>query len=231
MHIKAVIFDLDDTLIHSGLNHKEIKSSIIDFLAKFGVNRDLLNENMPNFEIIDRSIEDLRRKGLSESAIKSIVDGVIVMLNDAELKSLSRASLMEGAIEVLAKLRSLGLKIGIVTNSCTAYAKRVIEMFSLNEYIDSLVTRDDVSRPKPDPEHLLKILEALGVEASEVVFVGDHLIDALCARRCGVKFILLKNEKWNSKDSEKMATAIINSLNQLPVLIQSFKERSENSIY
>lgn len=220
MRIKAVIFDLDDTLIHSGINYSEVKSSIIDFLVKCGVDKGLLDENMPNFEIIGRAVRDLRRKNFPEPSIRRIVNGAIAMLNDAELKSLDRARPMEEALEALMGLRGLGLRIGIVTNSCAAYTRKVIEMFSLGEHVDAVVTRDEVSSPKPNPAPLLRILEVLGVDASEALFVGDHLIDALCARGCGVRFILLKNKKWNLVDSEKMASAVIDNLSQLQPLIQ-----------
>lgn len=222
MRVKAVIFDLDDTLIRSGIDYGEVKSSIIRFLVRSGVDEGLLNENMSNLEIIDRAIKYLREKNFGEVRVKEIINSVHAMFNEAELKSLGKAMLMDGSIETLVALKGLGFKIGVVTNSCGTYSRRIFEMFSLSRYIDVLVTRDDVTRHKPDPEHLLKALESLGVDVSEAVFVGDHLIDALCARKAGVKFILLKSERQGSRDAEKSASAVIDSLSELPSLIQQF---------
>ncbi|MEM0010764.1 MAG: HAD-IIIA family hydrolase [Candidatus Bathyarchaeia archaeon] len=220
MRVKAVIFDLDDTLIRSGIDYKMTKVLVIKFLVESGVDETLLDENMSNLEIINRAIEDLRKKNFSEVRIKEIINNVYAMFNKAELKSLDKAELMDASLKTLAELKSLGLKIGIVTNSCSAYSKKIIEKFSLDKYIDILVSRDDVTHHKPDPEHLLKALEALGVDSSEAVFVGDHFVDALCAKRAGVKFILVKNKKWSSQEAEKNAFTIIDDLGVLPSLIR-----------
>lgn len=220
MQIKAVVFDLDDTLIRSGINYRETKSSIIKFLFESGVAEELLNENMSNLEIINRAVEDLRGKNYAEDRIREIINKVYEMFNEAELKALNKARLMDGALETLAMLKKIGLKIGIVTNSCGAYARRILEMFSLDRYVDAVIARDDVARHKPDSEHLLKALEKLGVQESETIFVGDHLIDALCARNAGVKFILFRNEKWDPRHAEKSASAVINHLSELLVIIK-----------
>ncbi|MBS7604858.1 MAG: HAD family hydrolase [Candidatus Bathyarchaeia archaeon] len=220
MRVKAVIFDLDDTLIRSGIDYRVAKVSAIKFLVESGVDETLLNENMSNMEIINRAIEDLRKKNFSEIRIKEIINNVYAMFNKAELKSLDKAELMDTSLKTLTELKSLGLKIGIVTNSCSTYSKKIVEKFSLDKYIDILVSRDDVTRHKPDPEHLLKALEALGVDSSEAVFVGDHFVDALCAKRAGVKFILVKNKKWSSQEAEKNAFTIIDDLGVLSSLIR-----------
>ncbi|MEM2321450.1 MAG: HAD-IA family hydrolase [Candidatus Bathyarchaeia archaeon] len=220
MQTKAVIFDLDDTLISSGIDYKKAKSSVISFLVESGVTDGLLSESMSNLEIINRAIEDLHGKNFTEAMIRRIIDRVYAMFNEAELRALERARPMDGSMETLAALKDLGLRIGVVTNSCSAYARRVLKTFSLDKYIDVLFARDEVPRHKPDPEHLLRALEALGVHSSEAVFVGDHLIDALCARDSGVKFILLRNKKWYLRDAEKNAFAVINHLSELPALLQ-----------
>jgi len=219
MCIRAVIFDLDNTLIRSTINFKELKKRIIDFLVKSGVEGSLLNESMLNFEVINKAVEDLRCKKVPEERIKEVVNEVIAMLNEAEIRSLDRAELMDGALETLASLKTLGFKIGIVTNGCRMYANKVIEMFSLGKYVDTVITRDEVASPKPNPGHLLKALEVLGVRAEESVFVGDHLIDALCAKGSGVRFILFKSSERKIEDSEKVASAVINDLSKLVSLI------------
>lgn len=215
--IRAVIFDLDDTLIRSRIDYAGVKRSLISFFVSHGVEPHLLNENMLNLEIFRAAGESLRSKNLPEELIRRVFEGAKAILDNYELKALDGVRLMEGALDALDALKRMGLKIGIVTNSCREYTVRVIEMFSLNKYVDAFVTRDDVSNLKPDPEHLLKALEALGVPASEAVFIGDHWIDAVCAERANVRFILLRNERWKFKETG----IVINDLRSLPALLQS----------
>jgi HAD superfamily hydrolase (TIGR01549 family) len=220
MHsIKAVIFDLDDTLIRSGIDYRRMKTLLIKFLVESGVESNLLNENMLNLEIFRTAAENLRKKNFPENKIKNVLDRANQILNEVEMESLSKVRLMEGALETLLALKNRNVKVGIITNGCRRYAIEVIKMLSLEKYIDALVARDDVTDYKPSPEHLLKALEILGVSTSETIFVGDHWIDALCAKNAGVKFILLKGRDeykvWNFRGVEDTIAAAINDLREL----------------
>jgi len=62
--LRAVIFDLDETLIHSGIDFKKMKSETIKFLQGVGVAHELLNNRMLNVEITRVAVENLRGKGL-----------------------------------------------------------------------------------------------------------------------------------------------------------------------
>ena len=212
---RAVIFDLDDTLIRSKIDYKRMKSSIIKFLVGVGVESSLLSEDMLNSELLRVAIKDLRKKGASERAIRNVIEEVNAIMNGFELESLDNVELMEGTLEVLDSLKKHGVKIGIITNGCKNYAVSIVRKFSLDKYVDAIVARDEVSNPKPDPKHLLIMLDVLGVSAEEAIFVGDHWIDALCARDAGVRFILLKNERWQSKNVNGMRSEIIGDLRNL----------------
>ena len=62
--LRAVIFDLDETLIHSKIDFKKMKFEIISFLQYMGVTPGLLNDRMLNVEITRVAVENLRGKGL-----------------------------------------------------------------------------------------------------------------------------------------------------------------------
>lgn len=216
-NVKAVVFDLDDTLVRSKTDYKKMKISIIKLLVKAGVDPSLLNENMLNYELLRVAVEDMRKKKISERTIKKIVSEANAIMNRVELESLEDAELMEGALEVLSRLKKRGIKIGIITNGCRDYAVSVAGRLSLDRYIDAIVARDEVSAPKPNPEHLLTILKILGVSVEEAVFVGDHQIDASCARDAGVRFILLKsrNKHRHFGNFDRMEFELIEDLRDL----------------
>ncbi len=216
-NIKAVIFDLDDTLIHSRINYKKMKSSIINFLINVGVQPSLLSEDMLNFEILRAAIEDLRKKETPENVIRKINNEVNAIMNKVELESLNDAKLRKGALEVLYDLKKRDIKIGIITNGCKDYAISIVRKFSIERYIDAIIARDEISNSKPDPEHLLTMLKILQVKTKEAIFVGDHWIDALCARNAGVRFILLKDKKEGrlSKTANCVRFEIIEDLRDL----------------
>ncbi|MBS7634793.1 HAD family hydrolase [Candidatus Bathyarchaeota archaeon] len=226
--VKAVIFDLDDTLIKSKINYERMKNLIIDFLASVGVASGLLNKNMPNFEIVNAAKMDLSGK-VSRCEIEKILNKVNDIMDEVELKSLGDAELMDNALSTLKELKKMGLKAGIVTNGCRKYAEEIMSRFCLGKYVDAIVARDDVSNPKPDPEHLLRVLEILNVPVEGAVFVGDHWIDALCAKKAGVPFILLRSRTRIFKEAEEMSYAKINTLRDILLLLQCGKEEIRNN--
>ena len=188
--MKAVVFDLDGTLVHSRIDFGKMKRRSIGLLEASGVEPGLLTEKMGNYDIERLSTEDLRTRGVSEEDIGKIFQKVSEIMNEVELEALGDVELFEGVSETLEKLKNRGLRIGIVTRSCREYADRVIERLKLRGLIDAVLARDDVSKPKPDPEHLLSLMTILGVKPSETVMVGDHAMDALCAQNAGVRFLL-----------------------------------------
>ena len=71
----------------------------------------------------------------------------------------------------------------------------------LHENFDLIQTRHESPRPKPYPDGLLKITDELGVESTEVVYIGDALIDGAAAKRAGIEF-------WGVSTGETSANAL-----------------------
>jgi HAD superfamily hydrolase (TIGR01509 family) len=103
-------------------------------------------------------------------------------------------------IEMLKKIKHLDLKIGVVTNSISKTSKLMLELSGILEYLDVLITNEDVLRNKPFPEPYLKALELLHLENDEVLVVEDssHGIESAKSAKCQV--IEIKNPddlNWN----------------------------------
>jgi len=213
--LRAIIFDLDGTLIHTAIPFKEMKSRIIEYLQTVGVTPGLLNNDMLNFQITSIAVEDLRRKGVSQEKIRSILSKVSDIMNRVELESLPRASLIESVPETLKAMKAMGLKIGIMTRSCHKYAEKILNKFRLSKFFDAVVARDDVENPKPNPEHAFHLLSLLGVRAEEALYVGDHWSDGECAKKAGLKFVLIKKCDQKVTSPEESGFPTVNSIQDL----------------
>ena len=217
--MKAVIFDLDETLIHCRVDFKKMKALTIGFLQQSGVTPGLLNDGMLNFEIMRLAVADLRGKSFSENAIRRVRANVTKIMNNVELESLGGVTAMEGAKETLKALKSRGLKIGIMTNGCHEYAEKVLSKVGLDRYVDAVAARDDVEKPKPDPEHAFHLLKLLGVSATEALFIGDHWLDAECAKRAGLAFVLVKNRMQDVEALKDHPYQAVNSIKDIVNLV------------
>jgi pyrophosphatase PpaX len=94
-----------------------------------------------------------------------------------------------GAVEVMMELRARGSRVGVVTSKGSRIARRTLDVCGLADSFDYLVCGDEVKRGKPDPEPVLRALDALGLGAAsnDVVFVGDSPHDLRAGRLAGTR--------------------------------------------
>ena len=78
------------------------------------------------------------------------------------------------AIPTLEKIREMGYKTGLITNSDTHVQERKLEMLGLYPYLDEIVISGAVGYRKPQKEIFQLMADKLGIETNEMMFVGDH---------------------------------------------------------
>ncbi len=218
--MKAVIFDLDGTLIDSEIDFQKMKKRSIRLLEDSGVEQGLLTEKMLNYDIERRAIENLRTRGVPEGEIQRIFYKVAEIMNEIELEAVEDAKLIDGVVETLENLKILGLKVGIITRSCREYTNRILKKFELNGLIDAAAARDDVSKPKPDPEHPRYLTKILGVKPSEAILIGDHSMDALCAKNVKMNFFLIPKRNTNSETFKRYNLKILRNIKEIISIIK-----------
>ncbi|WP_040951707.1 pyrophosphatase PpaX [Gorillibacterium massiliense] len=101
--------------------------------------------------------------------------------------------------EVLERLQQSGIKMGVVTNKVQFSTRRGLKMFELDGYMDAVVTADEVSAGKPDPEGILLAVSRLGSDPERTLMVGDSQYDMLAAHAAGVKAV---GVAWSLKGEE-----------------------------
>ena len=216
LRLKAVIFDLDGTLINSTIHFVEMKRQIIKHLETLGVTPGLLTDTMLNFEITGTAMQDMQQKGFTQQQIEKAFNEVSEIMNAFELKSLREAKPISGVPETLKILKSRGLKLGVMTRGCHEYAEKILDKFELADFFDAVVARDDVARPKPDPEHAFHMLRLLGASSREVLYVGDHWSDAECASRAGLKFVLVgQRHKEFTERIRELGFEAVDNINEI----------------
>lgn len=87
--------------------------------------------------------------------------------------------------EVLGRLHRSGIRMGVVTTKMRQTTERGLKYFGLIDYMDAIVTIDDVSHPKPHPEPVLLAMEKLGADPAGTLMVGDSSVDMQAARAAG----------------------------------------------
>jgi phosphoglycolate phosphatase-like HAD superfamily hydrolase len=90
----------------------------------------------------------------------------------------------------------------------------------LAEYFDVVLARDEVEFPKPDPRHLLQVVEELDASPESAVFVGDTETDQRTARAAGIPFIgVPSNESWRKRMEGKEGSVLVSTLSEIMEMI------------
>lgn len=100
-------------------------------------------------------------------------------------------SIFPGMKELLAELKALGYKLGMVTSRLLKTTTQGLEKYDIAKYFDVVVTADDTTKHKPDPEPVDIALSKLGSLPENSIMLGDTMYDILCAKNAGVESVLV----------------------------------------
>ncbi len=216
--VKAVIFDLDDTLIRSNVDFIEMRSRMIDFLRKYLPFPVDLDTSKSTHEITEYAVRLLKEHGQSEM-IPQAMNELNRIMTEVELKHVSKAKLMDGVLQTLNRLKDAKIKIGVLTRSCRKYTDETLRATGLSALVDEVATRDETNTPKPDPTQVYSLMKRMRVRPEEVVLVGDHPIDALCAKNAGVSFVGVLTGRLTGEQPKQFAEKVLPSVRELPDLL------------
>jgi phosphoglycolate phosphatase len=201
--IRAVVFDLDDTLVESKVDFSKFKRLVIQRIAAYGDDISFYSPNETIVKIVARFEERMRGRGLDEKEIRAMLAELDRIMDGVELERVSETTAIDGAAELLSYLRKKGMRIGILTRGCEEYALTALRITGIEALVDKVECRNSNSKAKPDPDSYLNLVRVLGVPKEETVFVGDHPIDAQCAKNAGVPFIAVRTGDVPDDDLRK----------------------------
>lgn len=190
--LKAVIFDLDDTLVLSTVDFAKFKGLVIERMVCQGEDGRLYSPNETIVAIVGRYEQRMMDKGVPPGEIRSRLAELDRIMDEVELERVSETVAIEGAATILRMLRTKGVRIGILTRGCREYATEALSRTGLLSLVDELECRNSETKAKPDPQSYMNLVRSLGVRPQDTIFIGDHPIDAKCAQNAGVVFIAVE---------------------------------------
>lgn len=166
--IKTILFDLDGTILDTN------ELIIQTFLES-------LQGHVPNGltreQIIPRMGETLKAQMQHFSGLEDVTHLIAAYrqvnhrLHDDYVKSFDYVN------EVIENLHKNGIQIGVVTTKIRLTTDKGLQFTGLSDYIDAIVTIDDVENAKPHPEPVNKAIELLGADPKTTMMVGDSVVD------------------------------------------------------
>lgn len=221
--LRAVIFDLDGTLINSSINIKEMKRSLLEYIYRLGFRDHSLTPKNTTVEIVRATLDYLKKKGASSDDVKKVMGEINEMMDKFELENVENASPVDDASAVLREIKEMGLKIGVLTRGCEEYTLKSLQVTGMLKYIDAIEARCDLMLAKPNPVSLFNLCSKLKLKIHEVLFVGDHPLDVECAVKAGVEIVGIADSQPKMENLRKANCKVI--LGSLKDLLPLLKER------
>jgi len=180
LSLKAIIFDMDGTLVSSlstimhceneiSLKYKNQPLTLEDVIANFG----------PPARTIITNITASLSKELQTRAVSDYYECYSKVAP-------SKVLVFPGVIPLLKRIRSSGRHLALVTGVEKIMMQYTLDPFDLSRFFEARVTADDVRSGKPDPEGIILALKQVKVEAKESMYIGDSPVDILAGKRAGV---------------------------------------------
>lgn len=192
--IKAVIFDLEGTLVDFQWKLTEGEGELRKALEGFGFEPDLFSGD--NYAQIWNKVIEIA----PPEALQKIKDCLSEIYDRYDQDALSRWSPKPGAQEILLLLNKQGVKIGLVTNVGEKAAGEALLRFNLARFFHKVVTRNDTKFMKPRGEGIELCIAGLGTEKEHALFIGDSLSDIFAAKEAGVKVAIVKGGESSTEE-------------------------------
>ena len=194
---KGLIFDLDGTLINSMPYHALAWKQVA---YEHGFDIDV-NDIYAMGGSASRDIAAFyKNKGEPVGDIDEYVKRKIAIFQE----NIPKIEVFQKIFNELKEAKSLGIKIAIGTGTRTANATRILKEKDLFDYIDALVTADDVTRHKPNPDTFLVAAKRLELEPKDCLVFEDGQLGIKAALRGGFDCIEVKdNEMINYFESDR----------------------------
>ena len=225
--IKAIIWDLDGTLIHFKINSVKARRKAIKILRAYGIPKEKLSIDMPILKNFKISRKIFNAIGLSSEKIKEIINEVNNAVIQVEHEAAIKATLTLGIDQVLEFAKKEKLKQAVFTYNTHSNAKISLETAGIFHYFEVIVGRDDTKNLKPHPDHLKHICEKIDVKPDQIVVIGDTGRDIEAAINIGSRSIALNTKIPNYLKREffKKANKIIEPdeiPNELIITLEDF---------
>lgn len=219
----TVIYDLDGTLIDSA---KDMQVAVSRVLADHGL-PPVTEDDVRIF--MGQGSKVTMNKAFTKYG-KSLDDGALTAVTKEfvryyEADPVSNTTAFAGVADVVAQFDRLGLKQGVCTNKFERPSRMILEHLKLMPPIADLAGADTFPVRKPDPRHILMLIERMGRSKDRAIMIGDSIHDVEAAHGAGLPAVLVSWGYTDKPASELGADAVIERFDVLPQALEQLAGR------
>lgn len=182
MPIRAILFDLDGTLIDQ---FQAIHKAFATTIERMGFPK-------PSYEEVKKAVG-----GASESTMQKLIgvkrakEAVKILRPIFEKEMLNGLIALPGAYDILQYCKSREIKTAVLTNKYGPHARTVCSHLKFDQYLEFTIGADDTIWKKPDPNLTKFALDKIDCKREETIYVGDSPYDYQTAKNSSMRCILV----------------------------------------
>lgn len=208
--IRAIVFDLDGTLVDS---YEAITAGVDHARAAFGLGP--VEQSEIRLAVGHGAQALLARYVGPERAHEGVR---LFQSRYAEvLEQGTRA--LPGVVATLAALDERGYALAVASNKPSRFTARIVDLLGLRERFGAVLGPEDAGSEKPDPAMIRRCLRELGAEAGTAAYVGDMVLDVESAARAGVAAILVLGGSSPEPELRQTGQVVLRSIDELLELL------------
>jgi putative hydrolase of the HAD superfamily len=185
--VRAVLFDLDDTLADSTGIEERIWHDVAVVIERHHPGIDRAALRLRYLEALDRWYPHLAAGAMDMPTFRRVrledaldpwgplTDALVEAYTAEKARIADEIEVVPDAVAVLRSIRALGVRVGILTNGPSAFQRRKLAATRLADEVDAIAVSGELGAAKPDPEAYRQALALLGADAKETAMVGDSL--------------------------------------------------------
>lgn len=208
--IKAIIFDLDGTLIDSVT---DLANSVNYTLKNLGLPLHTTDE-IRGF--VGDGVQKLIKRSVGPAHMEKFAEGFTIFMEHYKSHCIDNTVLYPGVAEVLPQLASK-FNLAVLTNKSAEFSEKILAALKIRFYFKEVLGGDSLSTKKPDPAGLLFLADKWDLRSDQMIMVGDHATDIEVGQRADCKTVFIAGKIGQKRDLKP--DFIIESTLELPGLL------------
>jgi phosphoglycolate phosphatase len=216
--VRALVFDLDGTLIDSGLDLALSVNATLEHMGRAALPHELI------YGYVGKGASKLIEQALGPGATATECErGLAHFLAYYRAHMLDNTVTYPGVREGLAALDHLPM--AVLTNKPVRFSEDIVKGLGLSRYFRFVYGGNSFQTKKPDPAGMAVLLRDFGIAPSEAMIVGDSEVDVLTARNAGTWACGVTYGLGLEKLAEYPPDLLLDSLEQLPAHLNGHDPR------
>lgn len=184
--IKGIIFDFDGLIVDTESLWFEVYQDLFQEY-KVPLALDLFSQ------VIGTTDELLQDYFYEKTGVPLTDKEILARQEELFQRKADQLQLRDGVVDYLKEAENLQLKVGLASSSSRAWVETYLKRFDIHHHFNTIKTKEDVERVKPDPALYRKAVEALAIEPEEAIAFEDSLNGSNAAITAGLKCVVVPN--------------------------------------